>query len=177
MEKEYFGYVYKTTVPPTENHPYERFYIGQHSSPILDIHYFGSGRYIRDIIRKYGTKNFKIEVLAWADSFDELNKLEEEFIDKILKDPLYLNIMKGGHNNFYNVRKRKYKNKKKLLEDQKRIEDYRKKVEDNKRLKIIKEIINNVRKERKREEIENIIKLRNNRRIAKKLGMLKVSSK
>lgn len=87
------GYVYKTT-----NLLNNRMYIGQHRSPKFDITYYGSGEILKLALKKYGKKNFKVEVLYEADSIEELNQKEIEFI-KFYKNKygdLCYNIAQGG---------------------------------------------------------------------------------
>lgn len=86
------GYIYKITHIPSG-----RYYIGQHKSSEFDENYWGSGRVIRDMYKKYPKEEFSREVLSWANSQEKLNSLEEEFIkDKFEADPLCLNLKSGG---------------------------------------------------------------------------------
>ena len=92
-EKKYYGYVYLTT-----NLINNKKYIGQHRGEPNDS-YFGSGIYIKQAIKKYGKENFKKEILCYADSQEELNKLEIEFITlhNAVEDEMYYNIALGGY--------------------------------------------------------------------------------
>lgn len=92
-ENKYYGYVYLTT-----NLINNKKYIGQHRGEPNDS-YFGSGIYIKQAIKKYGKENFKKEILCYADSQEELNKLEIEFITlhNAVEDEMYYNIALGGY--------------------------------------------------------------------------------
>jgi len=87
----YIGYIYKTT-----NLINNRCYIGKRTKPIFDKNYYGSGIALQSAIKKYGKDNFKIEILHWAKTVDELNQLEIDAISlyESLND-LY-NIASGG---------------------------------------------------------------------------------
>ena len=87
----YIGYVYKTT-----NLNNGRCYIGKRTKPIFDENYFGSGVALQSAIKKYGKENFKVEILGWATSIDELNQLEIDNISLYKSDNHLYNIAKGG---------------------------------------------------------------------------------
>lgn len=88
-----YGYIYKTT-----NLINGRLYIGQHRGTFTNS-YLGSGHIIKEAIKKYGYKNFKLEVLAFASSQAMLNGLEMKYIFEYRqvfgKEFLY-NITNGG---------------------------------------------------------------------------------
>lgn len=88
-----YYYVYKTT-----NLLNNKYYIGRHVSKLkIDENYYGSGKGIRNAIRKYGRENFKIEILEYANSRDELWSLEEKYVTEIIvKDPMSYNLGLGG---------------------------------------------------------------------------------
>lgn len=71
-----YGYVYMTTCKVTGKH-----YIGQHKGK-FQRWYLGSGSAITNDINKYGKSAFSVEILAWALTADELNKLENHYIHK-----------------------------------------------------------------------------------------------
>ena len=87
------GYIYKTT-----NLVNQHIYIGQHKG-IFDSTYLGSGKYLLRAVKKYGKNNFKINLIAIANSKDELDELEIKFIaiykNANNKNSIY-NITKGG---------------------------------------------------------------------------------
>lgn len=98
------GYIYRTTNLITR-----QSYIGQHHSSVFDKNYYGSGLLIQRSIKKYGKKNHTIEILAWANTQDELNDLETEYIaqERVLNENC-LNLSdgaKGGHENYAHINK------------------------------------------------------------------------
>lgn len=70
-----YGYVYKTT-----NLINQKVYIGKHQSNSFDPTYLGSGKILKQAIRKNGKENFKVEILVKAESEEELNILEKKYI-------------------------------------------------------------------------------------------------
>lgn len=77
----------------------EKYYIGRHATKNLNDGYLGSGKGIKNAITKYGKENFKKEILVFANSAEELWKLEEEIVNKeVLKDPKSYNQSLGGKN-------------------------------------------------------------------------------
>lgn len=87
------GYVYKTT-----NLINGRVYIGKHSCSEYDPSYYGSGKLLKEAIRKYGKENFVNELLLEADTEQELNELEKKTINEFRQQygrKLY-NIAEGG---------------------------------------------------------------------------------
>jgi hypothetical protein len=93
-----YGFVYKTILPDG------RYYIGQHkviSKRTLDPSYLGSGVIIKDYIKSKGREGIKREILAFGINMDYLNILENSFItEEVLRDPLNINLDKGGKNKF-----------------------------------------------------------------------------
>jgi len=64
------------------------FYIGRHSTSNLEDGYMGSGKWVNSIDKSTLTK----EILVYADTFDQLVLLEEEYISKHFKDSNCKNI-------------------------------------------------------------------------------------
>lgn len=88
--------VYKTT-----NLLDGKFYIGKHSTRILEDGYLGSGKHLRRSVKKHGKENLKREVLFYCGSSDEANKKEKEILtDEVRVNPLCLNIAPGGGGGF-----------------------------------------------------------------------------
>ncbi len=84
--------IYKTT-----NHQNGRYYIGMHETADIDDGYLGSGRRIKAEVKKYGRENFTREVLRALSSREEMKLAEEQLVnEKILADPLCLNLKNGG---------------------------------------------------------------------------------
>lgn len=76
FEKNYSdfrGYIYKST-----NIVNGKIYIGQHIPK--GNSYIGSGKLISAAQKKYGKRAFKLEILQWCRSRDELNKAEVDWI-------------------------------------------------------------------------------------------------
>lgn len=102
-----FGYIYRTTNLITHSS-----YVGQHRGSCFDNNYYGSGIIIQRSIAKYGKHNHSVELLAWAETQEELNELEKEYIrqERALNEKC-MNLSdgaKGGHENYshlpnYNV--------------------------------------------------------------------------
>ena len=95
MTSKPYGFIYITT-----NKINGRKYIGQKN---YDKHgkwknYLGSGRAFLEAVNLYGKDNFEKEVIAIAYNPDELNELENHYINKYdaVNDKLYYNIVEGG---------------------------------------------------------------------------------
>lgn len=73
-----YGYIYMTTNKITGS-----LYVGKHKAAKYDPRYLGSGARIRQELAQYGPSAFDNEILAIANSKDELNKLEKGWIAKI----------------------------------------------------------------------------------------------
>lgn len=88
-----YYYIYKST-----NLINNKYYIGRHASNSkIDPNYYGSGRGILSAIKKYGKENFKIEIIEYAASAEELWILEEKYVnEEVVKDPNSYNIGIGG---------------------------------------------------------------------------------
>lgn len=92
MEIKYYGFIYITT-----NLVNNKKYIGMHKGSIED-NYLGSGKILTRAIEKCGRENFKREILSYANSKEELEKLEKYFIEKYnaVNDENFYNIHIGG---------------------------------------------------------------------------------
>ena len=100
-------YLYKVT-----NSLNNKIYIGVHKTKNLNDGYMGSGKHIKNSIKKYGVNNFKKEILKWFDSeedmyAEEIKIVTEEFLQR---DDVY-NKKLGGPANFYYVNKEKLNHK------------------------------------------------------------------
>lgn len=96
--KHKYHYLYKTT-----NLINQKYYYGMHSTSNLNDGYLGSGTRLRHSIRKYGKTNFKIEILEFFNSREELIEAEIKLITElIINDNLCLNIKLGGTGGFNN---------------------------------------------------------------------------
>lgn len=87
-----FNYTYKTTNLLTQE-----YYLGKHSTDNLEDGYLGSGNRLRSCFKKYGKENFKLEILEFFNSIEELNEAEFKLItEDIIKEKLCLNLAPGG---------------------------------------------------------------------------------
>ena len=74
-------------------------YIGRHSTNNLNDGYLGSGTILKKAIKKYGKDNFKLIILDYYNSFEELVSEEEYIITKdYCKRSDNYNIVVGGMN-------------------------------------------------------------------------------
>lgn len=88
-----YGYIYEVT-----NLVNNKKYIGKHRSSSFDENYKGSGKLIREALKKYGSKNFIVRLVDTASSRDELNEKEILYIaecDAVNSD-MYYNLSTGG---------------------------------------------------------------------------------
>lgn len=69
----------------TQNKINLKYYVGQHSTNDLQDGYLGSGTNIRRAIKKYGRENFKMGILEYCNSVDELNEKEEKWVKHFKK--------------------------------------------------------------------------------------------
>lgn len=102
--------IYKIT-----NNVNGKLYVGKHETNKIDDSYFGSGVVLKQAINKYGTNNFKKEILEYCDNKENLNEREVYWIKELNTIcPNGYNINKGGKggDNFTNN-----PNKEKILEN------------------------------------------------------------
>jgi hypothetical protein len=57
-----------------------KIYIGKHQTTNLNDRYYGSGKFIRSAMKKYGKENFTKEILFVFDTEEEMNTKEKELI-------------------------------------------------------------------------------------------------
>ena len=87
-----FYYLYKTT-----NLINAKIYIGVHKTKKLNDGYLGSGKIIKDAIKKYGKEFFKKEILEFFDNEDLMYLKEMEVVDEtFIKNADTYNLMIGG---------------------------------------------------------------------------------
>jgi group I intron endonuclease len=101
-------YIYKTT-----NLVNNKVYIGKSEKP-FNSKYLGSGILLHKAILKYGISNFKVELIEYCDSLNQLNTREKYWILKYLKNSY--NLAEGGTGgwttkNYNSTRLKKYKEK------------------------------------------------------------------
>mgnify|MGYP001220285271 CR=1 FL=1 len=86
--------IYKTTCQPTG-----KIYIGQHTTSKIDDRYIGSGKIIKNAIKKYGRHNFTKDILEVCDTLEIQNIREEYWIQLFdSRNPeIGYNIDTGGY--------------------------------------------------------------------------------
>lgn len=91
--KQYqYHYIYKTTNILTN-----KFYIGMHSTNVINDGYIGSGRRLWHSIQKYGKKNHKCEILEFLPNRDLLKNREKEIVnEELINEDLCMNLIMGG---------------------------------------------------------------------------------
>lgn len=86
-----FHYIYKITRQDG------KYYIGLHSTDNLNDGYFGSGQVLWRSIKKHGKGKHSKEILEFLPTRAELKAREEFLVDEqLLKDPMCMNVIKGG---------------------------------------------------------------------------------
>lgn len=90
-----YGFVYITT-----NNLNGRMYVGQKKIDDWGVwkNYLGSGKALKQSVKKYGKENFSREILDFAYSPEELNTMEIKYILDLncVSDPRYYNLVEGG---------------------------------------------------------------------------------
>lgn len=108
--------IYKTT-----NKLNGKFYLGKHQTTKLDDLYYGSGKAIKDAIKKYGIENFDRELLFIFDNEAEMNMKEKELItEEFVKREDTYNLGVGGEGGPH------FKGKKHSLESIRKLSESRK---------------------------------------------------
>lgn len=89
---KYYG-IYKIT-----NLLNGKMYIGQHTTEDLDDGYMGSGKIIKQAVKKYGIENFRKEWIMFCEDEEELNYWESVFVDEtwVMRSDTY-NLQTGGN--------------------------------------------------------------------------------
>ena len=93
-----YGYVYITY-----NKINGKIYIGQRKGQ-YDETYLGSGKYLKNAIRKYGKENFENYIIEWCETYQDLNEREIYWIAKYnctSKNNFGYNIAAGGTKNLF----------------------------------------------------------------------------
>lgn len=105
-----YGYVYKTTIRNPESELNGCFYIGQKASSEVVENYYGSGptlkKYFKTVINRVkcnkihpdeaNSLGLHRDILAWANSREELDELEAGYVNAELNNLHCLNQMTGG---------------------------------------------------------------------------------
>lgn len=95
--KKYY-YIYKIT-----NLINNMIYIGQHSTDNLDDGYMGGGRKLTKDQKKYGKHHFKKEILEFCSDSYELDKREQEIVNKefVMRSDTYNQKTGGNQKSWY----------------------------------------------------------------------------
>lgn len=94
-----FHFIYKTT-----NLLNGRYYVGLHSTDVLEDDYIGSGKRLWNEVNKYGRENFKREIVEFLPSRKELKARERSLVnEEMLKDPLCINLKLGGEGGWESI--------------------------------------------------------------------------
>jgi hypothetical protein len=72
------------------------FYIGKHETNNLNDSYLGSGKRLKNSVRKYGAENFERHILSMWSSPEEALMEETKVVAQYLDHPKCLNIVDGG---------------------------------------------------------------------------------
>ena len=100
-KKHAFHYIYKTTCIITK-----KFYIGIHSTSILDDGYLGSGVKLTRSVKKYGKHNHIKEILEYLSDRESLIEREKLLVNEdLINDPFCMNLIVGGNFSGLNYRK------------------------------------------------------------------------
>ena len=88
-----------------------KIYIGKHITENIEDNYFGSGKYLRRAIQKYGLENFEFKILFELQNEEEMNLLEkcvvtQEFCDR--NDTYNINIGGDGGWSYLNSKNGPY---------------------------------------------------------------------
>jgi len=79
-----------------------------HSTFDINDGYTGSGKKIKESVKKYGEEAHIVEILAYAKSRSGLTQLESEIVtEEVVKDKECLNMKNGGHGGFAGDRHKK----------------------------------------------------------------------
>jgi len=94
-------YLYKIT-----NNLNGKFYIGVHKTTNPNDEYFGSGKYLKRAINKYGIENFSKEILEYFNNTKEMFAREKEIVtEEFVNQTDTYNLKIGGSGGFDYVNK------------------------------------------------------------------------
>ncbi len=91
-----YYYLYKIT-----NLINNKIYIGVHKTDNVNDGYMGSGKIIVSAMKKYGSENFKKEILEYFDTSDKMFEKEKEIVNQeFLSNSNVYNLRRGGTGGF-----------------------------------------------------------------------------
>lgn len=105
-----YGYIYKTTIMNPASELYLHYYIGQKAASNVVESYYGSGptlkKYFKSVAKRVKCNKLhkdeaialglQREILAWANTREELDELEARYVNSELNNCYCLNKMTGG---------------------------------------------------------------------------------
>ena len=82
-----------------------KIYVGVHMTQNLNDEYMGSGKVIKRAIEKYGTDNFRKDILEFFEDAETMYAREKEIVTSefLLREDVY-NLRRGGHGGFDYIR-------------------------------------------------------------------------
>jgi len=93
-----YHYIYKITCIKNE-----RYYIGMHSTDNLKDGYMGGGKRIKNSVKKHGKDAHRKDILEFFESRELLRQKEIELVtEKLINDPMCMNLQLGGGGGFIN---------------------------------------------------------------------------
>lgn len=90
------GYIYITYINDPSSRLNGCYYIGKRQKEEFDKYYVGSGKIIKDYLKNHSKNNLECEIIDIAETIDELNFLEKEYISSVINKEKCLNIAEGG---------------------------------------------------------------------------------
>jgi len=117
-----------------------KIYIGKHQTKNVNDSYYGSGKAIKNAIKKYGKENFEKEVLFVFVNEEEMNYKEKELIteDFVLREDTY-NLGVGGEGGpHFKGRKHSIETRKKIGQRERHFsEETRKKISESNKNRVV----------------------------------------
>lgn len=113
---------YKYIVYKTTNMENGKIYIGAHKTKSIEDNYLGSGKLIKEDVKKYGRDIFKKDILFIFPVQSKADEMEKKLIPKnVILDDKYYNIVEGGKNRPWpkEIREHQSESKKGLYEGEK----------------------------------------------------------
>lgn len=122
-----YHYIYKTI-----NQINGKYYIGMHSTDILEDNYIGSGMRLWHAIKKYGRENFIKEILEFLPDRKTLSEREEQIVNyDLISDPLCMNLQLGGYHSTGTLGKKYSEESRKKMSEWKRTAEIKQKISES----------------------------------------------
>ena len=82
----------------------QKFYIGCHKTSNVNDDYMGSGKLIKNAIKKYGIENFQKDILFIFDNKEDMFNKEKELVtEELVLNRNCYNVKLGGTANYYYI--------------------------------------------------------------------------